>query len=168
MLRGGRASSQTAEHGAWSESAVTLRGLTGRRRKERPRSEPDRGNLAVRDRRGACGNVAKGVGMRPAAKAVDTPPNPNAYAPQIYPDLPPRERGGFRVGVRAGRRLKVKLPPRERGGFRVGVRAGRRLKVRLPPRERGGFRACRAASCPPTGIAPRHRTCRPPAPAARW
>ena len=31
--------------------------------------------------------VAMGVGLRPTAKAVDLPPNPNVHAPQIYPDL---------------------------------------------------------------------------------
>jgi hypothetical protein len=51
-----------------------------------PRSEPDSGNPTVRDRRGARGNMAMGVGLRPTTKAVDEPPNPNARAPRIYPD----------------------------------------------------------------------------------
>jgi hypothetical protein len=35
----------------------------------KPRSEPDPGKPAVRDRRGASGIVAKGAGLRSAAKA---------------------------------------------------------------------------------------------------
>jgi hypothetical protein len=35
----------------------------------KPRSEPDPGKPAVRDRRGASGTVAKGAGLRTAAKA---------------------------------------------------------------------------------------------------
>src|SRR4051794_19589379 len=50
------------------------------------RSEPDSGNPTVRDRRGACGTVARGAGLRPTAKAVDKPPDPNVHAPQFYPD----------------------------------------------------------------------------------
>ena len=51
-----------------------------------PRSEPDSGNPTVRDRRGARGDMAMGVGLRPATKAVEEPPNPKARAPWIYPD----------------------------------------------------------------------------------
>ena len=51
-----------------------------------PRSEPDSGNPTVRDRRGARGDMAMGAGLRPTAKAVEEPPNPNARAPRIYPD----------------------------------------------------------------------------------
>src|SRR4051794_4898612 len=50
-----------------------------------PRSEPDSGNPTVRDRRGARGDMAMGVGLRPTTKAVEEPPNPNARAPRIYP-----------------------------------------------------------------------------------
>ncbi len=35
----------------------------------KPRSEPDSGNPTVRDRRGACGNVARGAGFGCSAKA---------------------------------------------------------------------------------------------------
>lgn len=35
---------------------------------------------------GASGNVAKGAGLRPMAKAMDKPPDPKARAPEIYPD----------------------------------------------------------------------------------
>ena len=51
-----------------------------------PRSEPDSGNPTVRDRRGARGDMAMGVGLRPTTKAVDEPPNPKARALRIYPD----------------------------------------------------------------------------------
>jgi len=50
------------------------------------RSEPDWGNPAVRDRRGAYGNVAMGAGLRPSAKVLDMPPDPTAYAPFFYLD----------------------------------------------------------------------------------
>lgn len=49
----------------------------GRLSKEKPRSEPDRGNPAVRDRRGACRNVDKmGAGLRPSGKPRHSPPRP--------------------------------------------------------------------------------------------
>jgi len=51
-----------------------------------PRSEPDSGNPTVRDRRGASGNVAMGVGLRPRTKVLDEPPDPTAHASEIYPD----------------------------------------------------------------------------------
>jgi hypothetical protein len=38
------------------------------------------------DRRGARGDMAMGVGLRPTTKAVEEPPNPTARAPRIYPD----------------------------------------------------------------------------------
>ena len=46
--------------------------------KVKPRSEPDSGNPTVRDRRGARGDMAMGVGLRPTTKAVEGPPNPNS------------------------------------------------------------------------------------------
>src|SRR4051794_38928813 len=58
----------------------------GKSAKGKPRSEPDSGDPTVRDRRGARGDMAMGVGLRPTAKAVDEPPNPKARAPRIYPD----------------------------------------------------------------------------------
>jgi hypothetical protein len=51
-----------------------------------PRSEPDSGKPTVRDRRGARGDMAMGVGLRPTTKAVEEPPNPKVRAPRIYPD----------------------------------------------------------------------------------
>jgi hypothetical protein len=55
---------------------------------EKPRSEPDRGNPAVRDRRGACGNMGvMGAGLRPGGKPSDVPPYPYMLrAPHFYPD----------------------------------------------------------------------------------
>jgi hypothetical protein len=52
----------------------------------KPRSEPDSGNPTVRDRRGASGNVAMGVGLRPRTKVLDEPPDPTGHASEIYPD----------------------------------------------------------------------------------
>jgi hypothetical protein len=41
----------------------------------KPRSEPDRGKLAVRNRRGACRNVDDtGAGLRPGGKPPELPP----------------------------------------------------------------------------------------------
>jgi hypothetical protein len=42
----------------------------------KPRSEPDPGKPAVRDHRGASGIVAKGAGLRAAAKASGEPTGP--------------------------------------------------------------------------------------------
>lgn len=50
------------------------------------RSEPDRGNPAVRDRRGACRTVTMGAGLRPSAKVLETPPDPTVYALHFYLD----------------------------------------------------------------------------------
>lgn len=86
ILRGERVSTQTTGYRGVIGVSRNVSGLMGRRRRDKPRSEPDRGNLAVRDRRGACGNVAMGVGLRPKAKALDQPPNPKVHAPQFYPD----------------------------------------------------------------------------------
>src|SRR3954464_9272182 len=73
----GRARSQPERFGRWGKSA-----------KGKPRSEPDSGDPTVRDRRGARGDMAMGVGLRPTAKAVDQPPNPKVRALRIYPDRP--------------------------------------------------------------------------------
>ena len=35
--------------------------------------------------------MAKGAGLRPTAKAVDEPPDPNVHAPQFYPNRHKRE-----------------------------------------------------------------------------
>jgi hypothetical protein len=31
--------------------------------------------------------MARGAGLRPRAKALDSPPDPNVHAPQLYPDI---------------------------------------------------------------------------------
>jgi hypothetical protein len=50
-----------------------------RPQEDKPGSEPDWGDPTVRDRRGACGNVAlRGVGDEPDPKSV--------RAPHFYPD----------------------------------------------------------------------------------
>jgi hypothetical protein len=51
-----------------------------------PRPEPDSGNPTVRDRREALENVTMGAGLRPSAKALDPPPDPNVRAHSFYPD----------------------------------------------------------------------------------
>ncbi len=59
----------------WTEEVYARQRLSlaacGKTSGGKPRSEPDSGNPTVRDRRGASGNVAKGAGLRPIAKAVD-------------------------------------------------------------------------------------------------
>lgn len=47
--------------------------------------KPDWGKLNVRNFREGAGNVTKGAGLRPTAKAVDTPPDPTVGAPALYP-----------------------------------------------------------------------------------
>jgi hypothetical protein len=45
---------------------------------------------------GASGNVTMGAGLRSAAKAAETPPDPTVRAPEIYPNiffLPPVTEG---------------------------------------------------------------------------
>jgi hypothetical protein len=56
-------------------SGLELRRDRGKACEGQPRSEPDRGNLAVRDRRGACRNVdSMGAGLRPGGKPPESPP----------------------------------------------------------------------------------------------
>ena len=65
-------------------SVLELRRESGKAHEGKPRSEPERGNPAFRDRRGACGNVAaKRAGLRPNWKRMDWPPNPKAAARRI-------------------------------------------------------------------------------------
>jgi hypothetical protein len=65
-------------------SVLELRRVSGKAHEGKPRSEPERGNPAFRDRRGACGNVtAKRAGLRPNWKRMDWPPNPKAAARRI-------------------------------------------------------------------------------------
>ncbi len=58
-------------------SVLKLRRESGKAHEGKPRSEPERGNPAFRDRRGACANVAAtGVGLRPIGKPMEWPPDP--------------------------------------------------------------------------------------------
>jgi hypothetical protein len=69
-------------------SVLKPRRESGKAHEGKPMSEPERGNPAFRDRRGACGNVATtGAGLRPIGKPLDRPPDPTvACAPHFYPD----------------------------------------------------------------------------------
>ena len=69
-------------------SVLEFRRVFGKTHEGQPRSEPERGNPAFRDRRGACGIVAAmGAGLRPTGKPLDPPPDPTAAcAPHFYPD----------------------------------------------------------------------------------
>ena len=60
--------------------------------------KPDWGKPTVRNFREGSGNVTRGAGLRPTAKAVDTPPDPTVGAPALYPtrgkNLRPRNGDG--------------------------------------------------------------------------
>jgi hypothetical protein len=64
-------------------------GPRGQAAKGKPRSEPDWGNPAVRDRREARGNVAHGRPRNPARKRKRGAGHPGlqVHAPRIYPDF---------------------------------------------------------------------------------
>ena len=47
--------------------------------------EPCAGNLHARFDEAGAGNVAIGAGLRPTAKVVDKPPDPNVRAPVLDP-----------------------------------------------------------------------------------
>jgi len=47
--------------------------------------KPDWGRLTVRNFREGAENVTMGAGLRPPAKALDTPPDPTVGAPALYP-----------------------------------------------------------------------------------
>jgi hypothetical protein len=55
---------------------------------DQPTLKPYWGKLTVRNFRGGAGNVTKGVGLRPAPKAADEPPDPKDGAPVLYPATP--------------------------------------------------------------------------------
>ena len=58
-------------------SVLELRGAIGKAREGKPRSEPDWGKPTVRDRRGACGNVATmGAEQRPIGKSMELATGP--------------------------------------------------------------------------------------------
>jgi hypothetical protein len=62
--------------------------MLARPQEDKPGSEPDWGDLTVRDRRGACGNAAvMGVGLWALGKPGELPPDPKTVrAPHFYPD----------------------------------------------------------------------------------
>ena len=49
--------------------------------------EPYWGKPDVRNLRGGAGDVTKGAGLRPTAKAVELPPDPTVGAPVLYPTI---------------------------------------------------------------------------------
>jgi hypothetical protein len=49
--------------------------------------KPDWGKLNVGNFREGTGNVTRGAGLRPPAKAVETPPDPTVNAPALYPAI---------------------------------------------------------------------------------
>ena len=58
-------------------SVLELRSAIGKAHEGKPRSEPDWGNPTVRDRRGACGNVATmGAEQRPIGKSMELATGP--------------------------------------------------------------------------------------------
>jgi len=71
--------------------------LSGKATEGRSGSEPDPGNPAVRDRRGACGNVIMtGAGLRANGKLLEHPPDPKMVcAPHFYPDRKGRNGSGW-------------------------------------------------------------------------
>ena len=85
-----------------------------------PRLEAGLGKLNVRNFREGAGNVTRGAGLRPAAKAVDMPPDPTVGAPALYPAGPAvrqclrqhgrqgRHDNGAHQSARPERRLYVK------------------------------------------------------------
>jgi hypothetical protein len=66
---------------------LDLGGVAGRARLMETRLglKPDWGKLNVRNFREGAGNVTRGAGLRPTAKAVDMPPDPTVGAPALYP-----------------------------------------------------------------------------------
>ena len=57
------------QHLSFMSAGKATEGMSG--------SEPDPGNPAVRDRRGACGNVTvMGTGLRAIGKPLELPPDP--------------------------------------------------------------------------------------------
>ena len=117
-------------------SALEPRRESGKAHEGKPRSEPDWGNPTVRDRRGACGNVATtGAGLRPIGKPMDLPPDPTvACAPHFYPDrfrglstveTSNREQPSTRKELHDGRVRKLK--PHD-----MGLQISRRLHPEVP------------------------------------
>ena len=62
--------------------------------------KPDWGKLNVRNFREGAGNVTRGAGLRPTAKAVDMPPDPTVGAPALYPAGPTGRHASDNMGGR--------------------------------------------------------------------
>jgi len=106
--------------------------LSGKATEGRSGSEPDPGNPAVRDRRGACGNVTiTGAGLRANGKLLEHPPDPKMVrAPLFYPDRP--RPTNERVGVLVSSRLSQELAPfgiQKCLSIRQGRSAGRQFRA---------------------------------------
>ena len=71
----------------YADLTLDLGGVAGRARLMETRLglKPDWGKLNVRNFREGAGNVTRGAGLRPTAKAVDMPPDPTVGAPALYP-----------------------------------------------------------------------------------
>jgi hypothetical protein len=76
--------------GGDTDLAFNLGGSVGRARLMETHLglKPDWGKLNVRNFREGAGNVIRGAGLRPTAKAVDMPPDPTVGAPALYPAGP--------------------------------------------------------------------------------
>ena len=90
--------------GGDTDLAFNLGGSVGRARLMETHLglKPDSGKLTVRNFREGAGNVTRGAGLRPAAKAVDMPPDPTVGAPALYPANV--EHGPETLGPRKARR----------------------------------------------------------------
>ena len=67
----GRARGQTSVGGVYVCQCLSFAANPGKAHEGKPRSEPDRGNPAVRDRRGACGNVVANGSRTEAHRETD-------------------------------------------------------------------------------------------------
>jgi hypothetical protein len=78
-------------------SVLELRRDLGKAHEGKPRSEPDRGNPAVRDRRGlAESSCSMGAGLRSIGKSMESPPDPTVTcAAHFYPDPPSADQGSL-------------------------------------------------------------------------
>src|SRR2546426_2200458 len=97
--------------------------------------EPCWGKLDARHLRGGAGNVAMRAGLRPTAKAVDSPPDATAGAPALYPTPShsvddgrcsrDRPRKAMRLSTAGRRRGSQLLGPIRPTAHRCGGSSGR-------------------------------------------
>jgi hypothetical protein len=76
--------------------------------------KPDWGKLNVRNFREGAGNVTMGAGLRPTAKAVETPPDPTVGAPALYPAI-----GRMGASGRAVTRVNARVASKNDSGGRA-------------------------------------------------